>query len=110
MIWISSIIFGVLHADIFGATIFGVILCYLTLYSKSLRGSIVAHGCYNFLVVMFTLVVGLYEGYEGEIVGSISPEEVYKDWWLGLAGGVIALPWFLWVWRNRRSIKPAEWA
>ncbi|MGI9490578.1 MAG: CPBP family intramembrane glutamic endopeptidase [Geminicoccaceae bacterium] len=106
-ILISSILFGLLHVDFAGAVIFGVILCCMTLYSRSLKGPMLAHGCNNLIVMMWTLCEGLYEG---ELVWTMSLDEFYDTWWIGLAGGVIALPWLIWAWCNRRRIKPTEWA
>jgi membrane protease YdiL (CAAX protease family) len=52
----SSIIFGVLHiTNMFGAAMFGVILCVLYLKSNSLITSIIVHASYNSIVALATL-------------------------------------------------------
>ncbi|MCH8538600.1 MAG: CPBP family intramembrane metalloprotease [Alkalimonas sp.] len=51
---ISSVLFGVLHADIIGATIFGIALCYITLKTKSLLPAIIIHSMNNFIAISLT--------------------------------------------------------
>lgn len=46
-IWWSSILFGLLHTDPIGATVFGVVMCCLYLYSGSLWVPIVCHALNN---------------------------------------------------------------
>lgn len=40
---ISSVVFGILHADIIGSTIFGLVLCYLTYKLGSLWPAVIVH-------------------------------------------------------------------
>ncbi|MDP4529223.1 type II CAAX endopeptidase family protein [Alkalimonas delamerensis] len=48
---ISSILFGVMHSDIVGATLFGLALCYITWQTKSLLPAIIVHSVNNFIAI-----------------------------------------------------------
>lgn len=59
---ISSVLFGVMHTDIIGATIFGIALCYLTWKTQSLWPAIIIHIINNFLAtVLFYTVPSLFD-------------------------------------------------
>src|SRR5690606_99960 len=52
---LSSLIFGILHADLVGAFIFGVVLCAIYLHTRSLWGPILVHVGNNALAVVLEM-------------------------------------------------------
>lgn len=48
---VSSVLFGILHVDFFGAFIFGVAVAYITIGTKSLLPAIIIHITNNFIAI-----------------------------------------------------------
>lgn len=85
---ISSLIFGVFHADIIGAFVFGVILSIIYLKTKSLLMPVLIHALNNGLVALYTFLeeaIG-YEAWE-----TITPYIEYR--WIGISLTAITTIW-----------------
>ncbi|MEH6496954.1 MAG: type II CAAX endopeptidase family protein [Pseudomonas marincola] len=92
----SSTIFAILHVDILGGFVFGVVLSLLYLKTKSLIGPIVIHISNNAIVLMVLLV-------EGAIYGgnpNVTLDEFRAYWWIAPLGAVIGIPWLMWFCRK----------
>lgn len=85
---ISSLIFGILHADIIGAFIFGVILCVIYLQTKSLMMPVLIHALNNGSA---TLVIFFEDETASEMWETLTP---YIDYaWVGILIFVAAVVW-----------------
>jgi membrane protease YdiL (CAAX protease family) len=89
---VSSILFGLGHSDVIGATIFGVIMCLLYIKTNSLLISIVVHALNNLIVS------GIQIGSD-TIYGAAEPiqlEDLQSVTDLGISIGVLVLGLF-WI-------------
>ena len=59
----SSLLFALLHTDLVGAFIFGLVMCLICLKTKSLVGAIITHAANNLIVLLITLVYAAH--YDG---------------------------------------------
>jgi membrane protease YdiL (CAAX protease family) len=104
-ILISSAIFGIVHTDLIGATIFGIVLSIIYLKAKSLYAPIIIHIANNALIF---IVLYFYMVFEN--VSEYTITDFQNDWWIGLIGLIIGLPWFIYFLRkeepNAISILP----
>lgn len=83
---ISSIIFGVLHADVIGAFVFGIILSIIYLQTKSLLMPVLIHALNNALAILiFEYPIG-YEAWE-----TITP--YIEHAWIGISLFMITTIW-----------------
>ncbi len=86
---LSSLVFGLLHANIVGLTIFGAIVALVYLKTGSLWVAIACHACNNALAVTFSLLSGSN--------APASPEQMLEqfasDWLLGFVCLVLSAPW-----------------
>lgn len=73
----SSIAFGVLHADVLGHTVFGVVMCLLYVRSGTLRLPIAAHMLNNALAI--TIAVSQLS----QETKAYTLAEFQKNWWVG---------------------------
>ena len=100
----SSLIFGVLHADIVGAFLFGVAMCALYERYGSLWPSVVVHAANNLLATAM-MVASEHAGIFGQ---PTTVEQFRGEWWTLVVGIVLAAPWLGWL---RRVWKPiAHWS
>ncbi|WP_238553642.1 CPBP family intramembrane glutamic endopeptidase [Fortiea contorta] len=85
---VSSLLFGILHTNFVGLTIFGVVMGVLYIKTRTLIVPIACHAFNNFIAVM----IGLLS------TGSKTTSEVYKleqlrsGWWVGVVLMLISLP------------------
>ena len=94
----SSLVFGVLHADIVGAFLFGVAMCALYERYGSLWPPIAVHAANNLLVT----VVAVGGEHAGIFEQPTSVDEFRSAWWMLVVGLVMlgpALPWLRRVWK-----------
>ena len=94
---ISSIFFGIGHADLIGATLFGFVLSVIYLKTNSLFAPIIIHIANNTTAF---IVYYLYI-YSDNTVYTIS--DFQGDWWIGLIALMIGLPWFIYFYRKEYS-------
>ena len=87
-IWISSIIFGLLHFfDPVGAFLFGVVMALLYIKTKNLIVPIIAHAMYNTILI----ILGQFSGTTAESSTQISS----GDWIIGLLFITVSLPFLI---------------
>ena len=98
-VWVSSILFGILHADIFGAVLFGVIVCLVRIKYGTLIAPMLVHAGNN--AVVFLLV-----GADALFI-SEPPErtlaEFYSYLWAAPVAALIGAPWLWRYYRNELS-------
>ena len=93
-IWISSIIFGLLHTlNLVGASLFGVVMALLYLKTKTLTVPIVAHAMNNTIVVIMQVWGTLVEN-NGSIAESTT-EISSGDWIISLLLVAVSLPFLI---------------
>ncbi len=97
----SSLLFAILHVDILGGMVFGVVLSLIAIRTRSLIGPILAHAANNTIVLLLLLVETAVHGGAPET----SLEEFHAYWWLAPLGAVVGIPWLLWF--SRRLLRPA---
>ncbi len=93
----TSLLFGVFHADLLGSLLFSVVLCILVLRTGTLWGAVLAHAANNLLAFVGMVL----EGPE-----ATSLEQFQSQWWLGVVGLLVAVPWLNWF--LRRRVPPVE--
>lgn len=99
----SSLVFGVLHADIVGAFLFGVAMCALYERYGSLWPPIAVHAANNVLVA----VLAVASEHAGIFEQPTTVEQFRSAWWMLIVGLLMAVPW---LGRLRRVWKPiADW-
>jgi membrane protease YdiL (CAAX protease family) len=88
----SSFIFGVMHfTNVFGAAMFGIILCILYIKSNSLITTIIVHASYNAVVAC----VDIYSFNDVSSSGNLSAPPVYPTMIGALLCTIIALLWIV---------------
>ena len=95
----SSLVFAVLHVDVLGAFLFGVVMCGLYARYRSLWPAVIVHVANNALAAG-ALVLGAHGVLDVE---TMSAEQLRAAWWMPLFGAFVAVPWAL---RVRRSWEP----
>jgi membrane protease YdiL (CAAX protease family) len=88
----SSLLFALLHTDLVGAFIFGLVMCLIYLKTKSLVGAIITHAANNLIVLLITLVYAAH--YDGITIPTM--DEFRKYWWLAAILTVISIPLLIW--------------
>lgn len=92
----SSIAFGLLHVEIIGGIVFGVVLALIYLKTRSLVATMIVHAANNAIVLVVVIVTGLWYG------GSATPTlmEFRSSWWLAPLAAVIGILWLAWFVKN----------
>jgi membrane protease YdiL (CAAX protease family) len=88
----SSLLFAILHTDLFGAFIFGLVMCLICLKTQSLVGAIIAHVANNFIVLLITIVFAAH--YDGIPIPTI--DEFREYWWLAAMLTAVSIPLLVW--------------
>ncbi len=96
-IWLTSVLFGILHGEIIGHIALSVFLCLIVIRSSSLVGPILVHMGNNGIAVLIMGVTTSVGGSED----SSALTQVGEDWWLAAIGGVVSIPWLTWYARTR---------
>ncbi len=103
-VFTSSLIFGVLHADIIGAFLFGVVLCVVYLQTKSLLLPFLIHALNNgtaALMLFFEDTLGI-EAWE-----TVQP--YIEHAWIGIIIFTLAAAWiFIYLKQNWHVVKESE--
>ena len=87
----SSFAFAILHIDVIGGVIFGVLLSLIYVKTKSLIGPIIVHMANNGLIVLMLLA-------EGAVFGSIEPQTLDQFrayWWVAPLCAAVGIPWLI---------------
>ena len=86
----SSLLFGILHADIIGGVVFGLVMSILYLRTKSLWVPIFCHMLINASALAME---GIIYAYTGPVKETIS--DFRSDAWIGLVCLVVTAPWVM---------------
>ena len=97
---VSSFIFGLLHTDILGAFLFGVVLSLLYLKTQSLLVPILCHMLNNFIA--WAIDVGFYSYHGYDYQQSIT--EFQAQWWPIAVSGLITLIWAAYFYYTKSRI------
>jgi membrane protease YdiL (CAAX protease family) len=89
----SSMAFAVLHVDIIGGMVFGIVLSIIYVKTKSLIGPIVAHVSNNAIAVLLEIV---FEGIVYDDISEMTLDEFRTYWWLAAIGAAVGVPWLVW--------------
>jgi uncharacterized protein len=103
---ISSLVFGFLHANFVGLSMFGVVMALLYIKTRTLLVPIICHALNNGSVVILEFLA----------IASNSAETTYtlekfrSEWWMGALYLVLSAPWLIRFiyknWSSRRSEVP----
>ena len=85
----SAILFGILHANFVGLTIFGFMMGLLYLKTRTLLIPIACHAFNN------ALAVGMAALPASDSSNGLTLEQLRQSWWVGIVLLVISLPWLI---------------
>ncbi len=85
----ASVLFALLHPDILGAFIFSLAMCAMYIRFRSLIVPMLAHASNN----LIALILMAAELHDADARQFITLEEFFTDWWWGIIGLVIFVPW-----------------
>ncbi|WP_169617802.1 type II CAAX endopeptidase family protein [Nodosilinea sp. P-1105] len=91
-IFLTSVLFGLLHANLIGLFVFGVVMALLYLSTRSLIVPIVAHAINNAIASGFELLTALTAP-EDLAINTLA--EFRASWWLGVLCLLVSAPWVL---------------
>lgn len=92
----SSLVFGILHANVLGLTIFGLMMGLFYIKTRSLFVPIICHALNNFLALSLELFSP-----ESSDATIDSVAEFRSGWWVGVLLLVISAPWIVrFVYKN----------
>jgi len=86
---LSSLLFGVLHADMLGAVVFSVFLCLIRIKYNSILAPILVHIGNNAVGVGIMAVDIFFFRVEYEY----TVQEFRSFWWMAPIGAIIGIPW-----------------
>ncbi len=93
---VSAAVFGIFHTDFLGAFLFAAVASVLYLKTGRLWLPIVMHAAVNLLVWLLEMIYFLLPDAEA----AVTLDEFQRQWWVGLLGLVLGLPWALRVLRK----------
>lgn len=88
---VSAVLFGVVHPEMLGHTLFGIVAALLYLRTGSLWAPIILHATNNAVALSLELIASQ------EPQASITLEGFRDQWLFGFIGLAIGVPWFVWV-------------
>ncbi len=91
-IFLTSVLFGLLHANVIGLFVFGVVTALLYLSTRSLIVPIVAHAINNAIASGVELLTALTTP-EDLAINTLA--EFRASWWLGVLCLLVSAPWVL---------------
>ncbi|GEM_PF-1308663 len=86
----SSVLFGVLHIDVFGATLFGFAMCLLYLKTGSLLVPVLIHMINNLLAILM-----VYGSYQLDLSVIRSAEFYQQYWWFWFLLLAVSTVWLM---------------
>lgn len=95
----SSLIFAVLHVDVIGGFVFGLVVALVYLRTRRLLVPLVIHITNNALVWLLTLGETLLEGQQPRATLA----DFQAQWWWGALGLLVGVPWLTYLLRSRRT-------
>jgi len=96
---LSSLLFGVLHMDIIGAFIFGIVLSVLYLRTRSLLLPVLIHAANNGFATLF-----IFYGDAFNIDAWETIEPFLENAWMGILLFVVSFGWLIWFLNNNWKI------
>jgi uncharacterized protein len=88
---ISSLIFGFLHANAIGLSMFGVVMALLYIKTRTLLVPIICHALNNGSVALVALLGTTSNATET----TYKLEQFRADWWIGIVLLVLSAPWLI---------------
>ncbi|MEM7432865.1 MAG: type II CAAX endopeptidase family protein [Pseudomonadota bacterium] len=101
----SSLTFGIVHTDVLGATIFGIVMCLVYLRTQSLWLPIFCHAIYNFGVWLVELGYKVTLGYDYDYDYTLADFQESYSW--GVWALLISIIWTALYLKHK--YKPAPW-
>ena len=102
----SSILFGILHPNPLGLSMFGLVMALLYLRTQSLWAPIFCHALNNFLTI--GLEIWATQANRSNPIDTLA--EFRENWWMGLVFIFVSAPWLirfvLHTWRQTRKPLP----
>jgi uncharacterized protein len=98
---VSSVVFGLMHADIVGATLFGILMCALYARTGSLWAPTIAHAANNAIAAGF-IVLGAHGVVD---TSSVTVEELRAYWVAPFVALAFAAPWIPAAWTSWRPMR-----
>jgi membrane protease YdiL (CAAX protease family) len=106
-ILLTSMLFGLLHANLIGLFVFGVVMALLYVSTRSLLVPIVAHALNNAIVSALDLLMTVTPP-EDMTINTLA--ELRSNWWLGLLCLLLSAPWviryILYHWPSAHTLLP----
>lgn len=93
---VSSLLFGLMHFEPLGSTLFGAFMCLLYLESRTLLLPVLCHAINNALAIL------LFIAWPEEYGFFDTPEQLYSQAWLGIAALVTGTAWLFWFLSRRK--------
>lgn len=95
-ILVSSVLFGVLHTNVVGLTVFGIVMALLYCTTGSLWVAILAHGLNNLIVLLLSTFLVTEPP---DPASSLA--EFQANWWIGVILMAVSLPVLIpFIWRH----------
>lgn len=88
----SSVAFGLLHVDVIGGIVFGVVLALIYLKTRSLIAPILVHMANNSIAIVGYIIWRFWYG----SLPDPTLMEFRAHWWLAPLGALIGIPWLIW--------------
>jgi len=88
---LSSIAFGIMHSDMIGGVVFGVIMSLIAIRTDSLLIPILLHVVNNLFALILSALALILE----EAPAEFSLEEFQSYWWIGMIGAFVSIPWLI---------------
>ncbi|MBD1916141.1 MULTISPECIES: type II CAAX endopeptidase family protein [Cyanophyceae] len=102
---LTSLLFGVLHSDLIGLFVFGVVMSLLYLSTRSLLVPMVAHAINNAIASGINILANQPTA---NAIDALA--EFRASWWLGVLCLLVSAPWILryvvYHWPERRAMLP----
>jgi hypothetical protein len=98
---LTSILFGILHSNLVGLFVFGIVMALLYLSTRSLWVPIVAHGLNN--AIASTIDFLAFRASTTRPTNTLT--EFRASWWLGVLCLVLSAPW---IWRYLKRHWPSR--
>ncbi|MFD3447534.1 CPBP family intramembrane glutamic endopeptidase [Microbacteriaceae bacterium 4G12] len=99
----SSLLFGLGHTDVIGATIFGIVMCLVYLKTRSLLMTMAVHALNNFSISLFQIVFDATKG-EAEPT-KISDLQSTTELMIGIGLVIVSLLWLVpFIRKNWRTV------
>ncbi|WP_247739023.1 CPBP family intramembrane glutamic endopeptidase [Bacillus sp. 165] len=101
---VSSILFGLGHANIIGAAVFGIVMCLLYIKTRSLLMPMIVHALNNFSLSIFDIVSSSKGGMPEPV--NLADIRSLTDLWIGVVLTIIGLLWIVpFVYKNWKVIE-----